>query len=390
MPAGGPPFLGREFVTDACRALFLSPEVAQAAAAAARRIANNPALRALAWHCHCRLFRCPDGPTYNIREWAPPPEAVGDDAGMLYLLVLLSGVPGMRAMHQARGIPPDIVRDTLGQIQDRLDAYRDEYGAWGMTPRFVGWFMNHLTGRLYRLVRLQFQFGSFGYKLRAFRQRNSGTVVALSEPGVQYRPGGQIQRGNGSDAGAWASDLNITDQEITGNPILPSGRALERNVPLPAAEWRQVLVPGEPILNIHIPGGGPMDFDECGQSLEAVPGFFARYFPDRPFVGICCGSWILNTLIQELLPPTSNLVRFQREVYLFPLGLDDQSIPQAIFGEMPEDLSEAPRDTSFRRAWLDRALAGESVAAGGGGCFLFPEDLNWGAQVYLSQDFPWQ
>jgi len=42
------------------------------------------------------------------------------------------------------------------------------------------------------------------------------------------------------------------------------------------------------------------------------------------------------------------------------------------------------------RAWLDRALAGESVAAGGGGCFLFPEDLNWGAQVYLSQDFPWQ
>ena len=68
MPAGGPHFLAQQFITDACRALFLSPEVAEAAAAAARRIAAHPALGALAWHCHSCLFRSRDGPTHNIRE----------------------------------------------------------------------------------------------------------------------------------------------------------------------------------------------------------------------------------------------------------------------------------------------------------------------------------
>ncbi len=389
MPAGPLFFLAPKFLTDACEYVKVPPEVAQAAVAAAARIAGNPSLRALAWHCHHSLFRAEDYPRDCIRQWPTLEGTLGDDAGMFYLLALLSGVPGMRAIHEARRIPPAVVRDTVSQIRARLETYRAEHGAWGMTPHYVGWFMNHLTGRLYRLVRLQFQFGSFGYKLRAFRHRASGTLVALSEGGVRYRADGQVCRKNDDDAGAWTAELTITDDEITGNPILPAGLAREVAVTLPAAEWRQALAPGDPILNIHIPGGEPMDFERCGQSLRAVPEFFGRYYPERPFLGICCGSWILNSAIQELLPDTSNLVRFQREVYLFPIGLGDETLPHAIFGGVPEDLSKAPRDTAFQRAYLDRELSGEPVVAGAGGCLFFPEDMNWGAQVYLNQEFPW-
>ena len=389
MPADALFFLEPQFVGDACETLSLSSEVPQAAVAAAARIAAHPPLRALAWHCHHCLFCAGSYPWDRIRQWPTLEGTLGDTAGMFYVLALLSGVPGMRAIHEARGIPPGIVRDTVSQIQARLEDYREEYGAWGMTPRFVGWFMNHLTGRLYRLVRLQFQFGSFGYKLRAFRHRASGTLVALSEEGVRYRAGGQVCREKDDHAAAWTAELVITDGEVRGNPILPAGRAREDTVALPAQEWRQALAPGDPILNIHIPGGEPMDFERCGESLRAVPEFFSRYYPERPFVGICCGSWILNSAIQELLPDTSNLVRFQREVYLFPLGLDEGSLPNAIFRGVPEDLSEAPRDTSFQRAYLDRELGGEPMVAGGGGCLFFPEDMDWGAQVYLNQEFPW-
>ena len=93
--------------------------------------------------------------------------------------------------------------------------------------------------------------------------------------------------------------------------------------------------------------------------------------------------------LQELLPPTSNLVRFQKEVYLLPYLTDDLSLFHAIFGGVPEDSTKAPRETTLQRALLDRLDAGEHLHASAGACFLLPEDFDWGGQVYLRQAFPW-
>ena len=131
-----------------------------------------------------------------------------------------------------------------------------------------------------------------------------------------------------------------------------------------------------------------MDYDACGVAFERALEFFPRHFPDYEFNAFMCGSWLLNTALQDLAKPTSNMVRFQREVYLFPIGLPDDSLPSALFGglrrEMPEDLSEAPVETSLQRRYLDAVNAGE-YDPGAGGCFLLPEDVNWGAQVYVRQ-----
>ena len=97
-----------------------APSGAVEAVAAAARIAAHPALRALAWHCHHCLFCAGSYPWDRIRQWPTLEGTLGDTAGMFYVLALLSGVPGMRAIHEARGIPPGIVRDTVSQIQARL------------------------------------------------------------------------------------------------------------------------------------------------------------------------------------------------------------------------------------------------------------------------------
>jgi len=362
MPPEGPPFLAPEFVTDACRALYLPQEVTQKALAASRRIAAHPALRALVWHCHYCLLRCPNYLLRKVRDWPSLEVMLQDDAGMFYFLVLLSAVPQMQAIHRAHAVPPDIVRDTLLSLKSAMGGYRKEHGTWGVTGHNVGWLSNHLRGILYRLGRLHFQFGSFHYKLRAFRHSTLGAVVALSEEGVRYRSDGQICRADDDTSEAWSSELITTDDEITGNPILPTGAAVQKKVTLAAAQWRQVLAPGDPVLNIHIPGGGPMDHDLCGQSFRTALDFFPRHFPERPFVAFCCSSWILNTCLEELLPPTSNLVRFQQEVYIFPTQLDEQGILKVALGGVPEDLSKAPRDTTLQRAVLD-TMASDSSSA---------------------------
>ena len=390
MPTAEVPFLSRPFVTDACRGVPLPPDVVDRAAAVSQRVAADAALRALAWHYHCCLFRHAGYPWGNIGRWPSPTAILKNDAGMFHLLVLLSGLPGMQAIYQAHSVPPQIARDTLSQLEFAMTEYREEHGTWGLTAHNVRWFMNHFCGKLFGLGRLQFQFGFFGHRLRAFRHTTSGRVVALCEGGTGYLADGQLdglERVHDA-TGAWPSQLTFADDGVIGHPILPTGRALRREVHLPKQQWRPVLAPGDPVLNIHIPGGGPMTHERSGESFAAALEFVPRHFPDRPFAGFCCSSWILDAQLEELLPPTSNLVRFQHEVYLFPVLSNDRALLNAAFGGVPADLTEAPRDTTLRRALADRLLGGGHLRARAGGCFLLPEDFDWGTQVYRRQAFP--
>ena len=159
-------------------------------------------------------------------------------------------------------------------------------------------------------------------------------------------------------------------------------------VTLAAADWDPVLEPGDPVLYFHIPGGIPLDHAACGDSFRAAMDFFPRHFPERPYRAFFCGSWLLDTQLEDWLPSGSNLVRFLREFYMVPSGISARSILQTVFGNDADDLSNAPRDTSLQRAILEHVSAGRPIDPRAGKCFLFPEDLDWGRQVYRTSKFP--
>src|SRR5438874_899345 len=83
MPVGPLPFLTPDYVAWACREAYLPGEMAEAVAAAARRVADDNALQALAWYCHASLFG-PDAERPNIREWPLLTMALDRDAGLFY------------------------------------------------------------------------------------------------------------------------------------------------------------------------------------------------------------------------------------------------------------------------------------------------------------------
>jgi len=387
-PGGVPFFLEPDFVARACEAAHIPEEFRPDLARAAEHIARDEAATALAWHAHWWMHETGDFSFERVRSWPRLTHSLGPAGGLLYLLALIGGYERMQRIHHEHDIPAEIVRDTLSQIELYLRPTRKEQGYPEAIPHRIAWLNNHFRGVIYRLARLQFQFGDSHYRIRVFRDDAAGRVVALSEEGVRFRPDGQLLRAQDDPDGSWQATLTVTASEAVGHPILPEGRALPDPISLPLNRWRQVLAPGDPVLNLHIPGGEPMYYERCGEAFETALEFFPRHFPDYRFNAFVCGSWILNTCLQELLPDTSNLVRFQREVYLFPIGLSDESLPQSIFDGVPEDLSQAPRDTALQRAYIDAMQAG-GLVAGGGGCFLLPEDVKWGAQVYLSQRMPW-
>jgi hypothetical protein len=63
-----------------------------------------------------------------------------------------------------------------------------------------------------------------------------------------------------------------------------------------------------------------MDHDRCGASFRKAMEFFPRHYPEFQYKAFCCHSWILDTWLQSALPPTANMPRLQREVYLYPAG----------------------------------------------------------------------
>ncbi|MCE2438034.1 MAG: DUF5596 domain-containing protein [Candidatus Latescibacteria bacterium] len=388
MADGEVPFLSPDFVSEACRGIYLPEDIVEAAVAAAARVANEPALRALAWHCHWCLYHVEGYSSRLADDWPCMKGPLGELAGLFYLLVLLSRFPQMRATHRAHGVSERVVRESMDQIYLRGESCSEIFGQWGLDGHAARWLANFLRGEIYALGRLEHQFNVMNDPFRVYRHRESSVVVALSEDGVSFRRDGQRHRG-GDAPPAWTSRLRITGDRIAGHPILPSGRACEEMVTLAAADWVSVLGPGDPVLYFHIPGGIPLDHTACGDSFRAAMDFFPRHFPDRPYKAFFCGSWLLDTQLEDWLPSGSNLVRFLREFYLVPGGISERSILQTVFGNAADDLSRAPGDTSLQRAMLEHVSSGRAIDPRAGKCFMFPEDLDWGRQVYRTTKFPW-
>jgi hypothetical protein len=114
--------------------------------------------------------------------------------------------------------------------------------------------------------------------------------------------------------------------------------------------------------------------------MEMAKEFFPRYFPEKAFDAFACGTWLFDPQFQQLLPASSNIVRFQKEFYLYPFKGDDSGTFHFVFGEKPSDLSLAPRDTLLRRKILEHIAAGGHFYAEGG--FILMNDLHWGQEVY--------
>ena len=101
-------------------------------------------------------------------------------------------------------------------------------------------------------------------------------------------------------------------------------------------------------LNVHIPEGESLAFEKCMDSFRRAERFFAGRGEGKPEFYMC-DSWLLSPALKELLPADSNIIRFQD---LFRIVKVHYAFPQAeqrIFGDILEDKSRYPEDTSLRR-----------------------------------------
>ncbi len=364
--AAMPDFLTDRFLVTALRYTGADPELRAVVRRTAGRVRSDPRLVRLSLHLKSLFIDRTDYHDHFYRYPVRVP-SLGEVAGMLPLLPLLAGVTRMAAIHRRLRIPRRVVTDTLLDIAIWTRNYRGRTGHWGFNE--VGWLLLHFHGTLYRLGRLQFAVDRFHGRVHAFRHRRTGVVFLLSAPGVVYRADGRVDGTHGvrDPRDRWTARLSRRDGVVRGHPVSLTANVLREPVALPARLWREVLKPGDPILDMHIPAGLPLDEAAAVASCDRAPAFFRARFPRHRARALVCYGWLLDAAFQRMLPPTANMFRFQDRFHLYPIRGGDRHSLRTIFGRPVTRLAGAPRDTALRRNTVNFYRGGGRLLGNGGG-----------------------
>ncbi len=358
----------------------LLPEVRKLAA----DVNGGPELSRWFWHQHYVL----EGELTKVSEVQKFPllkNLLGEKAFTYNFLLSLSLIPKALEFHGARGIPEKVTRDTFADMAVWVRHNQNTLNVFGLSERHLGWTQSYLRGMLFQLGRLQYNQASLGFKAVVFRNRETGVLLTVSEPEVEYNSEG-LRDGaddNWDKTGGWLSEYKERGGKLVANPILPTGFAMRKTVILDLSEWEKIMDTESPMLNIHIPAeGGAMTVEACADSIQQATEFFPKYFPEYSFKGFKCYSWFLDISFEKFLAETSNIIKFQRAGYLVPTAGGSEETLLRVFGEQVKKtgLAAAPRKSSMQRAVAEFVESGGQLRPGG--CFVLTEDLPWGSNKY--------
>lgn len=140
---------------------------------------------------------------------------------------------------------------------------------------------------------------------------------------------------------------------------------------IPLKSRRQVPIKsGQPVLNIHIPEDGRLDYSACRESLEAARVFFATYFSQYAYKGFVCDSWLLDPRNALFMRENSNILQFST---LFDCVVqtkrNNHELLRRLWGihkASREELATLPENTDLQKRAKQYLLSGGKTGSGYG------------------------
>lgn len=326
----------------------------------ARCVREHAALLRLFWHCRTTL-------TTRAHRFVAPPElsALGAQAGYFQVLLAVAGLPALLERHRALGVPPAVTDATLDDLSLWMRHYRHKHGRWGLAQ--IHWLRNHILGDLLRVGRLQFMPIRWNNGFSAYMHQSTHDVCTLAAPETAYRNDGYPDGVNGVfDPYPWRSVVRHETNAVVGNPIAANGCARRATVRLTLDAWHPMLSNGDDVLDVHIPAEQPLDPAACRQSLDDGLALLQTLYPAQTFRAFVCCSWLLDSQLAALLPPSANIVRFQRMFRLYPSSHGEVQTFERVFGCTPGAAAALPTATRLQQACAQHIRRGGRFYEGGG------------------------
>lgn len=360
-PVDGIYFLADEYLRDVAEVTRLRAEARPDFFESGTKMRSNEALSRLAWHCHWLLHVAkPDErkgvPFYSTDASSRAPEGCTFFMG----IVIMAELPKLKAFYQTHGIPKEILSDTMTSFDVWTEDYHDHKGVWGCDHV---WVCRGLEPNLFRLGRLEFQFGEFKSDYKMFRRKGTDELVILAPDGAKITPDGYVCQKD--ETPAFTASFKDFGYAFMGYPVAQNGTISRSPVNLGASDWEPAFVNGDPMINVHIPAAAPLEADLTTRSFGIAREFFAKYFPLFKYKGFQCSSWLLDSSLPAFISPDSNIARFQRNFRLFPHpeGTEWQT-RERVFGDPDLPLDKVPQRTSLQRIVKTQMLAGHRFRTG--------------------------
>ena len=187
------------------------------------------------------------------------------------------------------------------------------------------------------------------YKRRGLEYRFEDDVKRISERiARKFKNTGSIDIGDLT----WDRHFFMAREFRLGRLVFCLGQAV---VDMPTKDIKK----GDNVVIIHVPGGEPLLYDACVESLENAKVFIKKHFPDfkyRYFSGV---SWLLDTSIADLLGENSNVLKFGT-LFEPVITRESDNIIKFVFGggATRKDLPNIEPKNRFQRELKEAALAG--------------------------------
>ena len=357
----------------------LSENASAALLNAATLVRNEPELH--------KLFRALHYGFFHTSEQIAEPDletALGMKSARAFYLLL--GLSGLNDLHQ--------LYLKLNYSESMRSDISSDWGIWarhhfnnnniqGLTWGILSWLRAHVRGEVLQFGRLQCNLAlGFPGKLKVYRNLKNNSVVAVSDPGQQCNGAGYLA--DKDEKVVFTTILEQNGRILTGHRINPRGFIQPQTEQFDLTEYCLELQDNDPVINLHIPESGPLSLSSCAKSVEAMREFFLAKYPEYKFKAFVCFSWLLDGQLHNVLPPESNIIKFQNAGYVFPFTASSDAVFR-VFGTKAAQngYKSVPHTSSMQRRLANYLDLGNRFRQGG--IFLLNADLPWGTNPYISQ-----
>ncbi|MBP1964118.1 acyltransferase domain-containing protein [Paenibacillus aceris] len=279
-------------------------------------------------------------------------EVFGNEASLFYLHAALQRLPLTEQKYSERGLSEELFVETLRDIGVWVQNAYNLVGYYAI--RNFSWIWRHLEARMFRLSGMQFMATKFSGVVKGFYNAKEDRFLLLCSEGMELRANGDMQgvcKKEKTNDG-FVTKYEETEDYFIGNPITPIGKGLNKQVKLKKDEWKKVLDKDDTMLEIHIPRDTSFDMETIKDTYRQAKEFYATYFPEVEYKGMVCHTWLFTPQLREMLPPSSNIVKFQQQFYLYPTAGSVRFLWNFVFNELTE-VKDAKPDTSLRKKVLN-------------------------------------
>jgi len=282
---------------------------------------------------------------------------------MLPSLAMMQGVRHADGVMKEKGMPDDVRAHALRSLLGCVNGYRirhdGEYGCFAF-----GWFQLAYDAKLYVIGSLQIELDFRSMDFFRVYENDEGRIVTLANGFRVHRSGFPLGSFRFEDEeGSFVAEFAETADAYIGYPYDENGYVCKEKVTLPKSEWHEKLMPGDPIVNLHIPSGVPFTPDALDETDVKIREFLAKYYPEYKYRAFYCGSWLLDPQLGTLLGEESNIARFGRRFNPVSTQNDGYGVFRFAF-LLPDNnftFEELPEKTRLQRSIKQHYLDGKAI-----------------------------